>query len=128
PGLTDYRKKRDELSEANVHLLEVDLLRRGTRPFTHPKIPATTYQVTLTRTRARVASMWPIQLQNKLPILPIPLHAPDPDVSLDLGEAIRTIYDEAAYDLSINYYDPPPPPMLSVEQERWVAALLKRDA
>jgi Protein of unknown function (DUF4058) len=33
PGLSTYRKKRQRLHQAGVHLLELDILRRGTRPF-----------------------------------------------------------------------------------------------
>lgn len=32
PGLTKYLQKRQQLRQANVHLLELDLLRRGARP------------------------------------------------------------------------------------------------
>lgn len=38
PGIADYRRKRQQLYQAGVHLLELDLLRRGTRPFAHPQL------------------------------------------------------------------------------------------
>lgn len=41
PGLTPYRLKRQRLYQAGVHLIELDLLRRGTRPVAHPRIPDT---------------------------------------------------------------------------------------
>jgi hypothetical protein len=34
PNLTKYRQKRQRLHEAGVHLLEIDLLRRGKHPLT----------------------------------------------------------------------------------------------
>jgi len=45
----------------------------------------------------------------------VPLRSPDPDVPLDLQTALNTIYDEARYDLSIDYTQPPPDPPLSDE-------------
>ncbi len=35
---------------------------------------------------------------------------------------IRNIYDEAAYDLSINYTQPPPPPEFSEADIQWMQA------
>ncbi|MFQ5615962.1 MAG: DUF4058 family protein [Anaerolineales bacterium] len=48
----------------------------------------------------------------------------DPDVPLDLGAALKAIYDEAAYDLSIDYTQPPPPPPLPEDDETWISTLL----
>ncbi len=56
--------------------------------------------------------------------MPIPLRDPDPDVPLALLPALVAIYDEAAYDLSIDYRQAPPPPPLSAEDETWLKALL----
>ena len=112
PDLTRYRQKRDRLYEVGVHLLEIDLLRRGQRPFTHPLIPSCHYLITLTRRFATKVDVWPLQLADKLPVLPVPLREPDPDVVLDLGAVLTAVYDEAAYELSIDYSQSPPPPEL----------------
>lgn len=40
PGLATYREKQRRLREAGVHLLEIDLLRRGIRPLQHSALPA----------------------------------------------------------------------------------------
>jgi hypothetical protein len=87
PGLTQYRQKRQRLYQADVHLIELDFLRRGTRPFDHPRFPIAPYFVTLTRARSAAVDLWPITLQQSLPIIPIPLKGDDPDVALDLGAA-----------------------------------------
>lgn len=125
PGITDYRKKRQRLRQAGVHLLEIDLLRRGRRYLTHSNIPKRSYLVTLIRGAGHVAKAWPIKLQDKLPVVPVPLHHPDPEVPLDLGAVLNAIYDEAAYDLSIDYTLPPPPPSLTAEEEVWLDTQLK---
>lgn len=65
-GLETYRRKRWRLRRAHVHLLEVDLLRRGTRPVVHPRIPPVPYLVALTRAEAPTMAVWPIRLQDPL--------------------------------------------------------------
>jgi hypothetical protein len=119
PGLTQYRQKRQRLYQAEVHLIELDFLRRGTRPFDHPRLPTAPYFVTLTRVRSAAVDLWPIALSQALPIIPIPLKGDDLDVALDLGAALMEIYDEAGYDLSIDYTQSPPPPALTAADEGW---------
>lgn len=125
PGLTAYRQKRQRLYQAGVHLIELDSLRRGTRPFTHPRLPDVAYAIALTRAQSGVIEVWPLGLQDTLPIIPVPLRPPDPDIPLELPQAMADIYDEAAYDLSIDYSQPPPPPALSEADAAWIQTLLK---
>jgi Protein of unknown function (DUF4058) len=115
PNLSQYRAKRQRLYDANVHQLELDLIRRGTRPIQHPSLPDSLYLVTLTRSQTRAIEVWGMNLKDALPIVPIPLQNTDPDAVLDLGQALREIYDEAAYDLSIDYAETPPPPALPID-------------
>jgi hypothetical protein len=69
--------------------------------------------------------VWPISLHQPLPALPVPLLRPDPDVPLDLGQALRTAHERARYDLRIDYSAPPDPP-LSDADAAWAATLLER--
>lgn len=109
-----YRRKRRDLLRTEVHLLEIDLLRGGQRPPLETPLPAAPYFVFLSRGERRpLVDIWPLRLQDAITVLPIPLRAPDPDVPLELGRAIQTIYDEAAYDLRIDYRQPPPKPDLA---------------
>ncbi|HID61379.1 MAG TPA: DUF4058 family protein, partial [Anaerolineae bacterium] len=64
--------------------------------------------------------------RQRLPVLPVPLRHPDPDVPLDLQTALNTIYDEADYALTLDYHQPPPPPPLSEDDAAWVAEVLSR--
>jgi hypothetical protein len=123
-GLATYRRKRQRLHRAGVHLLELDLIRRGTRPVAHPRIPPVPYLAALTRGQAATTEIWPIGLQDRLPNLPVPLRPPDKDVELDLQATLATVYETAMYDLSIDYRAAPPPPVLSDHDARWVADLL----
>jgi hypothetical protein len=121
PGLTHYRQKRDQLVEAGVHLLEVDLLRRGERPpAPYIRLPETAYIVTLTRSQSDTIAIWPIALAQELPVVAVPLRQPDPDVPLALGPALETIYAEARYDLSLDYTQPPPPPPFHPDEIAWL--------
>jgi hypothetical protein len=126
PGLHQYRLKRQRLYQAGVHLLELDLLRRGTRPVSHGAIPDVPYLLTLTRAHSGKTCVWPLRLQDNWPNLPVPLRLPDDDVVLDLAAAFEAIYREAAYELSIDYRQPPPPPALSAEESNWMRLLLEQ--
>lgn len=122
----EYRRKRRELMNSSAHLMEIDLLRGGTRPPLAEPIPAAPYYVTLSRANRRpTVEVWPLALEDRLPILPVPLTAPDPDVPLDLGHIVATVYERGGYDVQIDYARPAPPPPLSPKERRWVAALLR---
>jgi Protein of unknown function (DUF4058) len=118
PGLSSYRQKQQRLRQAQIHLVEIDLLRRGICPFDHPRLQEASYVVMLTRAQASAVEIWTMSLLERLPILPIPLRSPDSDVVLDLQQAMNEIYDEAGYDLSIDYTQMPPPMVSDVDQQR----------
>ena len=124
PGLTVYRQKRHRLYQAGVHLIELDFIRRGTRPCAHPRIPDVPYVITVIRAHTGFMDIWPLGLRDPLPIVPVPLRPPDAEVCLDLPLALTSIYDEAAYDLSIDYSQSPPPPTFSEADTQWMHALL----
>lgn len=124
PGISAYRKKRSTLLASDVHLLEIDLLRRGRRLWPAEHLPASPYLAVLVRARHIRAEVWPIGLRERLPVLPVPLRAPDADVPLDLQAALDTIYAEARYELTLNYNEPPPEPPLSEEDAVWVAQVV----
>jgi hypothetical protein len=106
--------------------MEIDLLRGGERPRLTRPVPPAPYYVTLSRVNRRpYVDVWPIQLWEKLPVLPIPLLAPDPDASLDLGAIVAAIYNRGAYTRLIDYHRPPPPPALSDTEALWLDGHLR---
>lgn len=131
PGLTKFLEKRARLQEAGVHLVDIDLIRRGKRPVTPPSFTETHplakahYSVMLTRAKANQIELWPIRVQEQLPTIAIPLRTGDPDVPLDLGAVFTAIYDKAGYDLSLDYSQPPPLPAFDDVTQNWVSELLK---
>lgn len=125
-GRAAYLRKRDALLASTVHLLEIDLLRRGERLPLDPPPPQTSFQIVLSRSDDRPdADVWPVSLREPLPVVPLPLLAPDPDVALDLNAALHTVYDNAGYDLDVDYSQPSFPP-LQAEDAAWADRLLRR--
>lgn len=121
-----YHRKRRSLIRADVHLLEIDLLRAGRRP---PRLvtplPDAPYFVFLSRAgRGASVEIWPMSFREQLPVVPVPLLEPDPDAPLHLGQATRAIYDRAAYDLRINYRELPPEPKFSDTDLAWISQQL----
>ena len=68
--------------------------------------------------------VWPIQLADRLPVLPVPLLEPDPDVPLDLGAVVASVYERGAYASQLDYQPHPPPPALSKPEADWLRTLL----
>ncbi len=124
PGLDQYLQKRSRLLQAGVHLVEIDLIRRGTRPISEAQILESHYRITVTRTNDRL-EVWSFQMQDVLPTIPIPLLPPDPAVPLNLDRAIHQVYEEADYDLTIDYDRQIPPPALSESDRQWLNAILQ---
>lgn len=125
--LTTYRNQRAAILSADVHLVEIDLLRGGHRPgyeVEDPEVDTADYVLLVNRHRQdnpqRISDIWPISICQALPVLPIPLLDPDPDATLDLNAAISFIYERAGYSWRINYGEPVPPPALSAEMVSWV--------
>jgi hypothetical protein len=108
-----YLRKRRERLRSEVHVMELDLLRGGERSPLETSLPPAPYYVTLARVDNRpYVDIWPILLEARLPVLPVPLSTPDPDVPLDLGAVVRAVYERGGYATRIDYRQPPPPHLL----------------
>jgi hypothetical protein len=113
----DYLAKRRQVLAGMTHLVEIDLRRGGTRP-TPPELLPCDYYVLVSRYEQRPKlDFWPISLRQRLPVVPIPLLAPDPDVSLDLQGVLDRTYDAADYGKYI--YGETPEPPLSADDATW---------
>jgi hypothetical protein len=123
PGLQPYREKRLRLHQAGVNLLEIDLLRRGERPLAHPYLPKSPYLVSLLRAGSGQTDVWAIALQDALPVVPVPLGQPEEETFLDLGQALREVYEQGYYSKSINYGELPPPPAFPRADLAWMKSL-----
>ena len=120
-----YQRKRRHILRSEVHLLEIDLLRGGERPPLERSVPSAAYYVILSRANRRpTVEVWPLQLTDRLPVLPVPLLELDLDVPLDLGAAVTSVYERGAYASQIDYRQPPPPPSFTKPETDWLDALL----
>ena len=125
PGLQPYREKRLRLHYAGVHLIEIDLIRRGERPLEHPYLPKSHYMVALLRAGIGTTQIWAIDVKEPLPVIPVPLKQADEDTFLDLGAALKDLYEQRSFEKSIDYSETPPPPVFSPEDMKWMKALVK---
>ncbi len=114
----EYLARRQRFLHSSVHLLEIDLLRRGHRVPMRQPLPEAPYFAFLSRTEQRpTTEVWPIALTEPLPAVPVPLLAEDPDLPLDLQRAFDEVYNLSSYDLAINYAQPPDVPFTEREAE-----------
>lgn len=116
-----YLAKRAGLFRSETHFVEIDLLRGWPRmPFDEP--PTGDYCILVSRVEDRPqAEFWPIALRQRLPVIPIPLQAPDPDARLDLQTVLHRVYDAAYYRDYI--YEGSPWPALPDEDAAWAAQI-----
>lgn len=125
-GAHEYRNKRDVLLQTMAHLLELDLLRAGERAYLGEPLPSGDYYVYLNRQQQRErTTVWAITLPGRLPVVPVPLLAPDPDVLLDVQAAFTASFDVVGYDLLIDYQAPPPAPELPPAGMAWLDGVLR---
>ena len=125
PGRDEYLRKKLATLESSTHLVEIDLLRRGTRvvDFSEQQLEAIgpfDYLVTVNRFQPGRTQyeIIPRQLRKRLPKFGIPLVAPDADVALDLQSALDDVYKDGSYMLRI-HYERPCSPTLDAEDQSW---------
>jgi hypothetical protein len=124
-GRDEYLNKRQKLLLSTAHLIEIDLLREGRRVPMRKPLPSAPYLVFLSRAEKRpVTEVWPISLDQRLPIIPVPLLSGDPDVPLNLQLALTTIFDQCGFDLAVDYARPPEVP-LSPDASAWAEDRLR---
>lgn len=125
-GYREYVEKRTRILLSTSHLLEIDLLRNGTRVPMREELPQSPYFIFLSRWQSRpITDIWEIGLNQSLPTIPIPLLPEDDDVALDLQQAFDNVYDSVAYDLLLDYTRPPDVP-LQDKAAKWASELLAR--
>lgn len=98
-GVAEYRGKRQALMAHDVHVVELDLLRRGRWTELARPLPPADYGALVFRAGRRPdveVRTW--GLRDPLPTVPVPLRRPDPDVPLDLAAVIASVYDCGRYD------------------------------
>jgi hypothetical protein len=125
PGRDEYLRKKHSTQESSTHLVEIDLLRRGTRliDFAAEQLEAIgpfDYLVTINRFQPGRTQyeIIPRQLRKRLPRFGILLVPPDADVALNLQAAFEQVYEDGSYMLRI-HYERPCSPAMNEEDQRW---------
>lgn len=129
-GLEQYLQKRDELLAGGVHVVEIDLVRRGNwrgllRPHLCPIEAVTPYRVTIRVGGRRSAYLYPISLREPLPEISIPLRPGDKELKLALQPLLDQAYENGRYGRTFDYGHPPDPP-LEEDDAAWAEALIRK--
>jgi Protein of unknown function (DUF4058) len=123
-GREQYERKRNRVLASKTHLVEIDLIRAG-KPFPILHLPASRYRILISRSHTRPgAQLYPFNLPQPIPVIPIPLFIEDKELPLDLQTLLNMIYDQSRYHLAIDYSSSPPPPALTLEEQEWMQQVL----
>jgi hypothetical protein len=103
-GFLEYKLKRTSTIRQKVHLVEFDFLLAGRRlPMSRP-LPAGDYYALVSRAERRPdCDVYAWTVRDRLPMIPIPLARPDPDVRVDLAAVFTTAYNRGRYARLIDY-------------------------
>lgn len=109
PGAPVYRAKRAVILNQYVHLVEIDLLLQGARlPMRRPLPPGDYYAYVSRAENRPKGDVYAWGVRSPLPVIPVPLMAPDPDYQLDLGALFQQTYEAGHYRRELNYTGEPP--------------------
>lgn len=123
-GRKQYLQKRDHVFWSQTNVVEVDLLRAGEPMPVVGEVVESDYRILVSRAWQRPrAQLYPFNLQQPIPVFPLPLLRQDEAPEVDLGEILHALYERARFDLRLDYTQPPVPP-LSDEDAAWAKQLL----
>lgn len=123
-GREQYLRKRSQVLLALTNLVEIDLLRAGEPMPVIGNVVKSDYRILVSRGWQRPrAQLYPFNLQQSIPVFPLPLLPQDDAPDVDLGTILHALYDRARFDLRLDYSQPPVPP-LSEENAAWAKELL----
>jgi hypothetical protein len=125
-GRRTYEAKRQAILGSRTHLVEIDLCRSGQpMPLRGPEIVAD-YRILVSRAERRPhGELTPFDVPDPIPGFRLPLRAGETEPVVDLGAILHRLYDDAGYDLAIDYRSDPEP-ALRPEAAAWCAGILQR--
>ena len=126
-GRDAYLSKRQRVLGSLTHLVEIDLLRAGRSMEVLTEMPSCHYRILVSRSIDRPqAQLYGFNVQRSIPAVPIPLERGDVEPMLDLQRLLDKVYEQAGFDLTIDYSQMPTP-VLSKEDQSWWAAQKRED-
>lgn len=124
-GREAYLKKRRDVLSCPTHLIEIDLLRGGKPIPVLGEIPRTDYRILVCRgDRRPQAQLYGFSVQQEIPKFLLPLKSGDTEPWVDLQSLLLQVYDQARFDLVVDYTQEPVP-QLNKEDREWADALLR---
>ena len=124
-GRPVYLDKREALHGQRVNLVEIDLLLCGLAvPMKRSMGDGLYYAVVARGLRLPVAEVYRWTVRDRIPAIPIPLRAPDPDVLIDLEQLVGRVYDLGRYGRTLRYDRPLPEsaPLAAADRD-WLEAV-----
>lgn len=132
-GRKQYLAKQSEFIDAEVNLVEIDLLREGTWVLAaeqeiYPDRLKGPYRVCVVRAESsEEAELYSAGFAAPLPTIRIPLRPTDKDVLLPLQSLVNKAYENGRYGNDLDYTTMPDPP-LKAEEQAWIENYLKSKA
>ena len=129
-GRKQYLAKQNEFIDAEVNLVEIDLLREGTWVLAaekeiYPERLKGPYRVCVVRAESsEEAELYPAGFSAPLPTIQIPLRPADKDVLLPLQVLVNKAYENGRYGNDLDYSIMPVPP-LEQDEHAWISEYLK---
>ncbi len=121
-----YAARQENLLDAGVSLVEIDLLRRGKHVLYCPPIGERGhYAIDVIRGwKPDQIEVYPARFDVPLPTIKVPLRKRDADAILALQPLLNGAYEDGAYE-GTDYTQPLEPPFTAAEN-RWLKAQLKK--
>ena len=124
-GREIYERKRDNVFGSSSHLVEIDLLRSYQPMPVFGNDIEGSYRILVSRSNQRPrADLYLFNLPDAIPSFPLPLRAGDVEPIVHLQSLLNTVYDRAAYDITLDY-TAQLVPALSEADAAWAEALLE---
>lgn len=126
PGRNLYLQKRLSLLGSQTHLIEIDLLRAWeAMPMVGP-LRQSHYRILISRAEQRPrADLLPFNLRQPISGFSLPLQPGDVEPEVAIGQLLHQLYDQAGYDLRLDYRAAPSPPLTADDLE-WIEQLLRQ--
>ena len=126
-GRDEYVMKRGMILSTQTSLVEIDLLRSGTRMSMFGAPKDYDYGITISRAWMRPrGTLLPFTIRDPIPPFPVPLREGEMEPMVDIAPALAKIYASNSLDRRIDYGQEPEPP-LAPHDAAWVDSLLREN-
>jgi hypothetical protein len=125
-GRRMYEDKRMDVLVSRPHLVEIDLVRAGEPLPILGNGSASDYHILVSRGECRPnATLYAFGVRQPIPSFSLPLKPDDQEPTVDIGRILHDLYDQASYDLRLDYTGNPEP-LLPAAEAAWADQLLRQ--